>query len=45
MASPQLRLTLGAYRSRTAQVLLHPATVIIIAVLARLLHRHGGLAP
>lgn len=31
---PVLRLALGAYRSRTAQVLLHPATVIIIAVLA-----------
>lgn len=31
---PVLRLALGAYRSRTAQVLLHPATVIIIAVVA-----------
>lgn len=31
---PVLRLALGAYRSRTAQVLLHPATVIVIAVLA-----------
>ncbi|SDQ14382.1 cytochrome c oxidase assembly protein [Leucobacter chromiiresistens] len=31
---PVLRLALCAYRSRTARVLLHPATVIIIAVLA-----------
>lgn len=31
---PVLRSALGAYRSRTAQVLLHPATSIVVAVLA-----------
>lgn len=31
---PVLRLALGAYRSRSAQILLHPAIVIIIAVVA-----------
>lgn len=31
---PMLRLALGTYRSRIAQVLLHPGTAIIIAVVA-----------
>lgn len=34
LGRPVMRAALSAYRSRTAQVLLHPATVIIIAVVA-----------
>lgn len=34
LGRPVMRAALSAYRSRTAQVLLHPATVIVIAVVA-----------
>lgn len=34
LGRPVIRAALSAYRSRTAQVLLHPATVIVIAIVA-----------